>query len=450
MELSSRLRAGVKWFADTSEILECTEQIGHRLLALFRVVPWWLWAVVLVFLLLASMRERTLIVLPVSVPNAFVEAGYSPTAVSQAVAAHMTYVAGVGASAQMEALGVGPSRGGSPSFAFVGSGTPDLADIQIPGQQFSVRAVWRFVRGVFGSGDPTISISVGSSTPHYVVRATAVGGIYTGRRASTTVASSTPEEDVMLAAAALAVSVVQPLRYAVFLSRAENPDEEGVGRSSRCPVGISCTADGALVVVGNLLADDYLEDDPLAHLVYASLALAAGRTAEALQHCEESAAFEETRNWALINCSYSHLINGERSRAIATALNALPVRSDDPDVYAGFGDLFLDLDREVHAEDAYETALGLDERHVYSLVGLGSIDRRRERFAEAVEHYRAALLINPNEPYAHGGLGASLVGLGRAEDALFHLNQALDVDPTYQIAIDARAEARRMIELGAG
>lgn len=148
----------------------------------------------------------------------------------------------------------------------------------------------------------------------------------------------------------------------------------------------------------------------------------------------------------MIYCARGHLAGNERQRALATALGALPVRSDDPDVHAGLGDLFLGLGKEARAQDAYEGALGLDRRHVYSLIGLGTIDRRKQRFEEAAEHYRAALLINPNEPYAHGGLGASLVGPEDAECALFHSELALDVDPTYQVAIDAKRDAHLALE----
>ena len=64
--------------ADTSSILECIEQIGSRVFALFRAASWWFWIFVFALFLYFGMREQTLVVLPVSVPSAFVEAGYSP------------------------------------------------------------------------------------------------------------------------------------------------------------------------------------------------------------------------------------------------------------------------------------------------------------------------------------------------------------------------------------
>ena len=372
----------------------------------------------------------TLIVLPVSLPVAVVDNGYSPTVVSQAVAARIATMIGIERprrTEDLELIGRRPALVASSSLV-------DLPDIQIPDQPFSFRSFSRFVRDAFGNGDPTVSISIAHADAGVVVRATAVGGAYAGRRTSATVPSYIPLERMMLTAAALAVNVVQPLRYAVFLA---DPD-------TQCPVGLRCQLEVALNLVGQLLADDHLEDDARAHLVYAFLALAGGRTTDALQHCKAAAGYEATRDWARIQCSYSHLANNERDRAIKTVLGAVPLRSDDPDVHAGFGDLFLELCQYLEAEGAYKSAVRLDSRHVYSMIGLGTIARHRRRFADAVEHYRAALRVNPNEPYALGGLGASLVGLGESEasEAHLYLKRAVSTEPNYTVAKIALATLR--------
>ena len=385
-------------------------------------------AVSLVFLLglflYVLMTGPALTVLPVSLPTTFMDAGYSPNAASQTVAAYMAHVAGREAGE----LAI------TPSIALVASSTLDLPDIQMPGQPFSFRAVSRFVRAVLGRGDPTVSISIARSDTDHVVAATAVGGPYAGRHRSATVPSDLALEKVMMTAAALAVSVVQPLRYAAFL-------EDMSSSQTKCPDGLTCTPEDLLTLVGELLADDYLEDDAQAHLVYAALSLGERNTTDALQHCDAASAYNETRDWALIYCSYSHLANGKRDRAIETVPGALSVRSDDPDVHAGFGDLFLALDKGAEAEGAYGRAVELDSRHVYSLIGLGTIYRHKRRFGKAGEHYRAALLVNPNELYALGGLGQSLVELGDPAGGLLYLERALCIDPDYKDATTARKAA---------
>ena len=150
---------------------------------------------------------------------------------------------------------------------------------------------------------------------------------------------------------------------------------------------------------------------------------------------------------SLIYCSYSHLRNCERGRATRLALGAFPVSSRDPEVYAGFGDLFLSLDMIAEAQEAYERALERDYRHVYSLIGLGTVNRLNKRFAESAEYFRTVLLAHPNEPYGHGGLGASLVELGDAAGALVHLDRALAIDPDYHVAIDAQRKALAALRL---
>ena len=354
-KIYSQFRTGISDMASACLIVECIEEFCRRLLTLFMSTPWWLRIAAFILLLFLMIPERSLVVLPVSVPERVVANGYSPNAVSQVVAAYMTRMVGIGRLAQTEELTVGRTPGGLPSF----SGISDLPDVQVPGQQFSFRGVRRFVRDLFGIGDPTISISVGHSGANYIIWATAIGGIYDGRRESAIVPSTVHFEKVIVTAAALAVDVSQPLRYATFLTSREN--------GYNCPVGITCTADEALALVASLLADEYQDDDALAHLVYAKLSYEARRFDAALQHCEAAAKFKETRSWGLIYCAHSHLANNNRSRAMTTAFGARRVRSDDPDVHAGLGNLFLALGNDARAQDAYEMALELDVRTVIDI-----------------------------------------------------------------------------------
>ena len=397
-------------------LLAIPKRIVHTLVAVGRAVPK---AAILPFLLLVLMAvlffasERTLTVLPVSIPSAFVDAGYSPDAASQAVAERIASMADTGIEYLNDPAEL------TVTLHLVPAGALDLADIQMPGQAFSFRDVYRFIRGVFGNGDPAISITIVRSGSHHVVRATAVGGEYAGRRKYASVPSDASPEDVMMTAAAIAVSVVEPLRYAAFL------DEISMRDDITCPMGTKCTAEDALTLVGQLLADDYLQDDGFAHLLYGSISLnAANRlksdtpdkaeadlkkhTANALQHCEAAARYGETRDWAKIFCSYSHMANNDMYQAKKIVFGALPVRSKDPDLHAAFGDLFLEFNLCTEAQKAYNNALALDRRHAYSLVGLGTIDLRNKLFAEAAKHYQEALLINPNEPHARKGKKESL------------------------------------------
>lgn len=411
-------------------LLDCLKKLTRGLFALLRTTPWWLRTAVFIIVLAYMIPERSLVVLPVSVPTTVAANGYSPTAASQVVAAHMARMVDPDRLSRAEQLS--RMSGNPPRF----SGISDLPDVQVPGQQFSFRGVWRFLRNLLGAGDPTVSISVGHSGPNYIVRATAVGGDYNGRRASARVPSRVNFEEVFLTAAALAVDAVAPLHYVLFLTAVVDGSEDG-----HCPVGVTCTFDTALDSVASLLADAHQDDDARAHLVYATLSLAAGQTAAALRHCETAAEFKETKGLGLIFCAHTHIANDNSTRAMEIAFTALKVQSDDPDVRARLGNLLLALNSDARAQEAYEAALELDARHVYSLIGLGTIDLRAKRYPQAAEHYQAALVINPNEPYAHGGLGAALVGQGYTVRALLHVQSALDADATYPVAINAKCEA---------
>ena len=373
-------------------------------------------------------------VLPVSLPDQLVKAGYLRSTASQAVAAHMAQVAGLQGLTEAEDLEfIGPRN--VSDF----SSTLDLADIQVPGQPFSFRAAARFIRTLFGDSQPTVSITIARSDADHVIRATAVGGPYVGRRRSRSVGKDVPPEKMMLTAAALAVSVIQPLRYAAFLDQVST-------RRGECPAGLTCTPAAALTVIGGLLADDYEEDDARAHLLYAAVSRRQGNIRDALRHCEAATVHKVTRERGLLECSYALDANGERKCAIRAVLSGFPDSSDEPDIYAAFGDRLLAFEEYQQAESAYGMALQLDGRHVYALIGLGTIDRHKKRFDSAGKHYSDALLVNPSEPYALGGLGASLVELGEFKEGLFYAERSLCIDPKYEVAKKARTTA--LVALG--
>ena len=148
----------------------------------------------LMFSLYVIMAERALIVLPVSLPIAPEYNGYSPTAAAEAVAAHMADMVGVQGPEYAEELAID----GPPIALVVSSTIANMPDLQIPGQSLSIRAVSRFVRGVFGGGDPTVSIAVARSGDDHVIRAVTMAGPYAGRRTSATVPVGVPLETVMM------------------------------------------------------------------------------------------------------------------------------------------------------------------------------------------------------------------------------------------------------------
>ncbi|HVS30232.1 MAG TPA: tetratricopeptide repeat protein [Thermoanaerobaculia bacterium] len=89
----------------------------------------------------------------------------------------------------------------------------------------------------------------------------------------------------------------------------------------------------------------------------------------------------------------------------------------------------LELTDAARAEEAYERALEIDQRHADAHVNLGRLLHERRAPAAAEKHYRAATRVAPHHDTAAFNLGVALEDLGRVGEAMQAYLQAIEIDP---------------------
>jgi hypothetical protein len=155
-------------------------------------------------------------------------------------------------------------------------GAQELPDIQVPGQEFSLRTVLRFVKNAIGLGDTTMSITISVDGKSLMSDILVVGGPYDGVREGVRL----PMESIaafLRSTAVHAVAAAQPLSYAAYVA---------VTDPKQCPPAVACSVDEAERVLSRLLADSHAADDAGAHLALSAVTLKRGDYAGALRHCE--------------------------------------------------------------------------------------------------------------------------------------------------------------------
>jgi TolB-like protein/tetratricopeptide (TPR) repeat protein len=93
-----------------------------------------------------------------------------------------------------------------------------------------------------------------------------------------------------------------------------------------------------------------------------------------------------------------------------------------------------DLPDEVaraRAQEAIDTALGLDPREATAVLALGDVRANQGRLEEALREYDRAIVLDPALVDAHLGRQRVLAGTGRPEEAIRSLETARSIDPLH-------------------
>jgi tetratricopeptide (TPR) repeat protein len=91
---------------------------------------------------------------------------------------------------------------------------------------------------------------------------------------------------------------------------------------------------------------------------------------------------------------------GKAEAALELYGRAHELRPDGVEPLTGRGLCLLDLESAPAAEDAFEDALALDERHGPAIMGLAEALRAQGRVARALEYYQKYLGLFPDGPAA--------------------------------------------------
>lgn len=158
---------------------------------------------------------------------------------------------------------------------------------------------------------------------------------------------------------------------------------------------------------------------------------AAGRTAEAIPHLEQTLRLQPDYPGALNNLGLALMSAGRLDEATAFLQRLVRV---DPGLAAGHCNLGNAL-RTAHRADAaiaqYQAALQLDPAYADAAYNLGVILGDLGENREAVDRFRQAVRLQPDYAPAWYGLGSSLQALGQPQEAMASYEQALRLQPDY-------------------
>jgi tetratricopeptide (TPR) repeat protein len=161
-------------------------------------------------------------------------------------------------------------------------------------------------------------------------------------------------------------------------------------------------------------------------------------------------------------------------------LQALGLKSDNPDVHYGLATVFFQLRELTSAAHHFKEATRLDPLRAGAFINLGAVQNLLEEYNDAVttlrrglqldpnrvegyynlgvvyrnlgqddlaiQAYREALRINPRMGDAHLNLANLLMARHSFRQALAHYEQALQVRPNWAKAIDGIAQAREALD----
>ncbi len=109
-------------------------------------------------------------------------------------------------------------------------------------------------------------------------------------------------------------------------------------------------------------------------------------------------------------------------------VHALGASAGRPATQLNLGNLFLQLKRNQAAEQAFQTAIGLEPAFVPALVDLADLYRRENRDTEGEALLRGAVARQPDSADLQHALGLALIRAKRPDAALEHLKRAATLD----------------------
>jgi len=140
---------------------------------------------------------------------------------------------------------------------------------------------------------------------------------------------------------------------------------------------------------------------------------------------------ESVSSLALLDEAAQASESGELDRAREIYLELVELRPDDPDIRARLGDTLVSMGEPGGAATQYAVALGINERHVQALHGLGNARNMEGAYEEAERRYREVLELEGDHVSTLLNLGSLLVFRGRFDEAELLFRRGIGRDPAH-------------------
>ena len=110
-------------------------------------------------------------------------------------------------------------------------------------------------------------------------------------------------------------------------------------------------------------------------------------------------------------------------------LNAIDVKSNDPELYLQFGNTLSQQNRSEEAIFAYHMAIKNNPQDVGAYLKLGKTLIEQGRSEQAVDCYRRGVAANPDSDTLNCAWGEALAKQGKLDEAISALKQAIEINP---------------------
>jgi tetratricopeptide (TPR) repeat protein len=174
--------------------------------------------------------------------------------------------------------------------------------------------------------------------------------------------------------------------------------------------------------------------NPVAHNNLGNALVAAGRSAEAIEHCRQAVRLKPDGAVMHYNLAIALVAAGRTDEGIEQYREALRLNPDYVEAHYSFGNALAKLSRTKEAIAQYRQALRLKPEHVMvhnnlgiALVAVGGAE-------EAIQHYREALRIIPDNAEIHNNLAIALDAVGKTGEAIGEYREALRLKPDFATA----------------
>ncbi|HNV86471.1 MAG TPA: tetratricopeptide repeat protein [Candidatus Omnitrophota bacterium] len=170
-------------------------------------------------------------------------------------------------------------------------------------------------------------------------------------------------------------------------------------------------------------------NNSMAHNVYASALMEAGRKDEAIRHFTKAIFLKHDFAEAHNNLASALAGEGKYPVALTHYAIALDLLPDFALAHNNLAIALADLGRTDEAVSHLRKALEINPQFEDARFNLASILLRQNQFEEAAREYETFLGLNPKDAQAHNDFGVILRKQGKPEEAAAHFREALRLRP---------------------
>jgi tetratricopeptide (TPR) repeat protein len=297
----------------------------------------------------------------------------------------------------------------------------EQADIQMPVQSISFKALVRYLKELFGIPEIAILIDVTGKDGSYVARIAVQGGPYAGNQEVVRSAAADTPEDFIETIARSAMKAVNPYVFAVYeLTRADakNPAQAPEFKT-------------ACLIFDEMISKRPLSDDKWAFLAKGMACGMLGRYEEAID-CNRRA-IECDPSFALPHVNWGNMLQKLKKydEALLQYQAAARLGPRLSLTYSNWGRALQELGRDEEALAKYDLALKFDPLSAITYNNWGAVLQEMNLQDQAAAKFERAVQLDPDNALYRVNWGIALHALRKYDKAVESFSRAVQLDASY-------------------